>query len=444
MHRDPTLELARPRAGQCDVWVRIVVALAVAATFAILISAPRLVWDRDGSTVGISKYWFDNALALGVAAVLALACLVPGPRFVRLAVTLPIAQVLAMLAALAAWTVLSPRMPSAQEATPLLANLPPRIVLPWLAALIAGGGYLIARPRRREALHAIVMLTLVNLLLLGLWLPFASNVWNGEGWRAWEQIEHALDHPRKMIAFVVIPPFAAALAATATMLRWPAVWRRNTPVVVALVILAVATGTMIRTDVSEIGAFIYLNFVHVLAASGLVAVAAITTLGIATWVGNARARTVLDQPGVLVGTITSRDPVALVEVTSWLRGPRHACDAFVVVTAHGEVPVPAGARVVAPTPLATTLLRRGEVIHTLKPGDRVALAGYVQARSGEPFRATIAPIPGADGITVGRIGDARYGFSHVGLDLWRPSVAYLLILVAATLPAIAALLSKQL
>lgn len=107
------------------------------------------------------------------------------------------------------------------------------------------------------------------------------------------------------------------------------------------------------------------------------------------------------------------------------------------------MPVPAGARVVAPTPLATTLLRTGEIVQTLKPGDRVALAGYGHACSGEPFRATNAPIAGAAGITAGRIHDTRYGFSSVGLDLWRPSVAYLLILVAVLLPGLAALLTKQ-
>jgi hypothetical protein len=440
---DPTLDLARPRAGEVDVWVRLVVVAALLCTLAVLVSAPRVVWQRDADTIGIDQFTFQNALVAFALTMLALASLPPGPRLVRIAVVLPVIQVLAMLGAWIAWTLLKHRMPSATDATPLFEKLPIRVVLPWLALAIGGGGWLVARKRRRETLHAVVMISLVNLLLLGLWLPLASNVWNGHGWRAWEQIEHALDTPNGMIVFVLVPPFIGALAFTATALRWPQVWRRNSAAVVALLLLALIIGIAMRREVTEIGAFIYLNFVHVVAASALVAVTAIATLGIATWVGNARARGLLEQPGVLVGTIVSKHPIAMLELTSWLRGPRQACAAFVVETPYGEVPVPAGARVVAPTPLATTLLRTGEVVQTLKPGDRVALAGYIHARNGEPFRATSAPIAGATGITVGRIADERYGFSHVGLDLWRPSVAYLLILVAALLPGLAALLTKQ-
>jgi hypothetical protein len=442
---DPTLDLARPREGRVDIWVRVVVVAAIASTLVVLLSAPRVVWERDRETIGIDRFTFENALAAGVMTLLALVLLPPGrgSRFVRLAVALPVIQIVVMLAAFVAWTVLAHRMPSAQDATPLLEKLPVRVVLPWLALATGAGGWLAARKRRRERLHAVVMLALVNLLLLGLWLPMASNVWNGHGSRAWEQIAHALDTPNGMIVFVLVPPFVGALAFTATALRWPQVWRRHSAGVIALLLLALFIGVAMRREVSELGAFIYLNFVHVIAASALVAVASITVLGISTWVGNARARALLEQPGVLVGTILSRHPIAILELTSWLRGPRPACTAFVVETPYGEVPVPAGARVVAPTPLATTLLRTGEIVQVLKPGDRVALAGYVHARSGEPFRATSAPIAGATGITVGRLDQERDGFSSVGLDLWRPSVAYLLILVALLLPALAALLSKQ-
>lgn len=444
--RDPTLDLARPREGQVDLWIRLVVVAALLCTLVVLVVAPRVVWERDADTIEIPRFWFVNALAIGTITLLAFACIPAGrgSLFVRLAVVLPVIQVLVMLAAWIAWTLLRHRMPIASDATPLLEKLPVRVVLPWLALAVGAGGWLVARRRRRETLHAIVMLALVSLLLLGLWLPLASNVWNGKGWRAWMEIEHALDRPNGMIVFVLVPPFLAALAFTATALRWPQVWRRLGGIVAALLLVVLVVGIAVRCDVTEIGAFIYLNFVHVVTAAALVAVAAIATLGIATWIGNARARRLLAQPDVLIGTIVSQHPIALLELTSWLRGPHQACDAFVVETSYGAIPVPAGARVVAPTPLATTLLRRGEIIQTLRPGDRIALAGYVHARSGEPFRATSAPIAGATGITVGRLTDERYGLSHVGLDLWRPSVAYLLILVGALLPGVAALLSKQL
>jgi hypothetical protein len=109
------------------------------------------------------------------------------------------------------------------------------------------------------------------------------------------------------------------------------------------------------------------------------------------------------------------------------------------------VPVPPGAHVVSPTPVSTTLLRGGEAVFVLREGDRVKLGGYVPARAttGGPFRESVAPIPGATGITIARIGDENYGVTHVALDLWRPAVAYLLICVVVALPALAALLNKR-
>jgi len=441
---DITMDLARPCAGRVDRWVRCVVVLAVIATLAVFVAGPRAVWDRDAETVGLSRFWFHNTLAIGFIAALVLAC-VPsarGSRYVRVAVLLPVVHVIAMLGTWLAWQLLRVRMPASVDATPLFETLPVRIVLPWLVFAIAVGARLVARRRRREWLHAAVMLSLVNLLLLGLWLPVAANEWNGEGWEAWDTLERAVASPARMIAFVVVPPFAAALVFTATALRWPQIWRRNSLVVFALLLVALVLAIACRRNVTEIGAFVYINFIHVIAAAALVTVASLVALGAAVSIGHVRGRNML-RYGALEGTITSTHTIALLELTSWLRGPRASCNAFAVTTAYGDVPVPAGAHVVAATPLSSTLLRNGEAVPTLRAGDRVALAGYVHATSDGPFRASSAPIPGATGITVGRISDERYGFTHVALDLWRPSIAYLLICVAVALPALAALLTEQ-
>ncbi|MBA3498982.1 MAG: hypothetical protein M4D80_01050 [Myxococcota bacterium] len=441
---DPTMDLARPRAGSVDVWVRTVVVLAIAATLAVIISFPRVVWMRDHSA-NLPQFWFQNTLAIGFVTALVLAWL-PAPRcsrFVRFAVLLPVLQVALMLGTWITWQLLKVRMPMAVDMTPLFEKLPVRVVLPWLAVTMIAGGTLVAR-RRREWLHATVMMSLVNLLLLGLWLPIASSGWSSESWNAWSRIDAVIERPASMVAFVVVPPFVGALVFTATALRWPQLWRRNNMIVVTLLVIGLVLGIACRLDVTEIGAFVYINFVHVLTSAALVAVAALLALGLSTWIGNARATRRLER-GALVGTISSTHPVAALELTSWLRGLRATCDAFTVTTAFGDVPVPAGARVVMPAPLSSTLLRAGESIATLRPGDRVALAGYVHTTSPGPFRATSAPIPGADGITVRRVGsgDDRYGFAHVALDLWRPSVAYLVICVACALPALAGLLSDH-
>lgn len=446
--RDDTpveLDLARPRAGAVEPWVRWAVVLAVAATLAVVVVGPRVIRERDAYSLDVSRFWFENALALGLAAILALACLPGGraSRFVRLAVVLPVAQVAALLATWLAWLVLAGRLPISRETTPLFDLLPVRVVLPWLAFAIGLGGWAVARRRRREALHATLMLALVFLLLLGLWLPIASAHWNEPGWIAWNGIERALRSPADTVAFVVVPPFAAALGFTATALRWPHVWRRFGVLVIALLALGLLIAIECRLDIAEAGAYVYVNFLHVLAAAAVVAVGALVVLGAALWIANARGRRALER-GALVGTIAGRDPVARFELTSWLRGHRATAAAFTVETAYGEVPVPAGARVIAPTPLATTLLHRGEVVTTLRGGDRVALGGFVRAPGDGPFRDTSAPIPGADGVTVRRSGDEPYGFSHVALELWRPALAYLVICVAVALPGLAALLSSQL
>ena len=292
VREDITMDLHRPRAGSVDLWVRAVVVLAIAATLAILIAGPRVLWVRDGAMLGMSRFWFTNTLAIGFVTAIVFACIpgTRGSRFVRLAVLLPFVQVVAMLVAWAAWQLLRKKMWIAADSTPLFDHLPVRIVLPWTAAAIAIGARIVARRRRGEWLHAMVMLALVNLLLLGLWLPIASNEYNGRGWHSWSLIEELFDHPTKVTAFVLVPPFAGALVFTFTALRWPALWRRNTMVIGALLLVAVIFAVACRYDVSEIGAFVYVNFIHVIASAALVTVGAIVALGATTWISNVRAR----------------------------------------------------------------------------------------------------------------------------------------------------------
>jgi len=443
------MDLSRPRVGQVDRWVRFVVVIALCATLAVLFAGPRVMWLRDAHTIHLPRFWFENTLVLGFAFAIGFAALptTRSSRYVRIAVLLPVVQTVLMGAAWIAWQMLKRRMPSASEATPMFQTLKIQFVLPGLAIAIMLAGRLVARWRRREWLHAVLMIALVNVLLLGLWLPVACEAWSGDGWGAWDAVERALGSPLRMTAYIVLPPFAGAVVFTFTALRWPHLWRRNIAVIVLLV-LAVAITVAYRRDTTEISAFIYTNFMHVLACSALVAIGALVTLGASLWIGNVRGRRMLEREGTLTGTIVNTDAcetitVSTLEMASWLRGPKLATGAFCVSTSQGEVPVPAGVRVIATTPITTTLLRSGEAVPTLKCGDRVVLAGYVTATTDGPFRHTTAPIPGARGISVGRVGDERYGFGHVALDLWRPAVAYLLIVAAVSLPALAALFSHR-
>jgi hypothetical protein len=443
MRMDGVGELSRPAAGSVDGWVRAAIVLAMLATFGVLAAGPHTAWTRYDAE-DVPGFWFRNALAIGFVTAMVVVWLPPlrASRFVRFAVALPIVQLVAMIAAWLAWRAVRDDMPNAVESAPLLRALPVHVIVPALVLGVAVAGAIVARPRKREWLHATAMFALVHLLLLGLWLPIAAHRWwNGDGWEQWIRVEASLGTPANMVGLVLVPPFVAALIVTGVVLRRPALLR-NAYVHVALgVALLVAVGH--RMEASEAAALVYINFIHVLAAAAVAAVAALVALGATSWLAAARARRALTA-STLAGTIAARpdDTVAALEI-GWLRGPATHAHAFTVETPHGAVPVPAGADVCAPTPLASTVLRGGEVVAILRGGDRVALAGYERGGDDGPFRASAAPVPGAAGVRVGRIDAERYGLHHVALDLWRPSVAYLVICVAVAAPALAALLSNR-
>jgi hypothetical protein len=132
--------------------------------------------------------------------------------------------------------------------------------------------------------------------------------------------------------------------------------------------------------------------------------------------------------------------VACFEITSWLQPPRPLVRSFSIATSGGEVPIP-GARLVAPLDRSTTALRVGESYEALRAGDRITVSS---TRSGspdsDPFRTAAAPIVGADPV-VAPFGVPQLTFSDLALSLWRPAVAYLVILVAIAIPALAALIA---
>jgi hypothetical protein len=444
MH-DVMMDLKRPRIGEVDRWVRVTVVLALAATAFVVLVGPRVMWTREVHTPALSKWWFSNTLAMAYGAFVAIALVMPArtTRYVRLAIVLPLIQIALLFGAWCAWKLMRAKMPSAVEATPLLERLPISIVVPWLALAIGVAARLVARRRKREWLHAALMIALVNLLLFGLWLPIVSAAYNSHADFAWNAIERTFKAPAQVIAMMIVPPLTGATLFTASALRRPDVWRSNAGVVTTILVMLLVIAVACRQNVDSISAYIYINFVHVLGASALLAVAALVALGTTMWISERRARMALENERTLIGTIRGGDLIGALELTSWLRGPQPSCEAFAVTTAFGEVPVPPNARLVCPTPAASTLLRRGEAIVTLREGDRVVLGGYVTAQRGGPFRETVAPIPGSDGITVGLVDDERYGLAHAALDLWRPAIAYLVICVAVAVPAMAALLSHR-
>ena len=241
------------------------------------------------------------------------------------------------------------------------------------------------------------------------------------------------------VAFVVAPPTLIAIGFTVIALRRPSWLIASTGALGGALGMLMLVAVSARLDASGRVMLLYSNFVPVMLAAAVVAIFALMVLGGVTWWrarSMHRSFTARERRG---GTITpdSDEPVIGLEITSWLRGPRVVQRGFALQTSVGTLPV-RGAHLVAGLPAATTQLRVGERLKVLAPGDEVQIAGHGDA-SGDPFRTSAAPL--ADGMFVAPAALDKPGFPSVALVLWRPCVAYLLIVSAIAVPALAALLA---
>jgi hypothetical protein len=175
----------------------------------------------------------------------------------------------------------------------------------------------------------------------------------------------------------------------------------------------------------------------VLLVATLVAICALVALGVVSWMRSwrmSRSFGALESHGGTV--VDDGEPVAIgLEITSWLRGPRVIQLPFSVRTSVGTLPI-RGAHLVAAIPASTTQLAIGESIAIVRAGDDVQIAGADDA-GGDPFRTSAAPL--ADAMYVAPASLEYGGFASAALVMWRPCVAYLLIVCAIALPALAGL-----
>jgi hypothetical protein len=437
------LAMWRRPAGTLDPWVRAVVGFAGVLTIAIAGIGARSWNAHNSGAAHIRPFWIHNALALALALWIA-ATLIPSwrlSRWVRMAVLLPVAHVIAMVAVWKLWGWLSLRTASSVQM--VIYRVPIAATIAIAGGLLVAGAWLVTRGRRREGVHAAVMLALVQLLALGLWLPIGSRIWcRIAGWQDYSFALNGLEHPLSVAAFLLVPPFVVALGFTAVAMRRPHAIQAASSQLVFLMVGLFVSACVCRMGGPEGPFLVFINFVHVLCAAAVLAVGAMATLGVTTWLRDRHARRALasersPRTGMVIDDPELPGIVASIETTSWLRGPRPVVHAFTVATKTGNLRVPAGACWVAPLPALTTQLRADEAMVALRSGDRVVLAGYVDADPTHPFRDSAAPLPGPGGILVGRPDDQRYGLANIALTLWRPCVAYLLILVAAGAPAIA-------
>jgi hypothetical protein len=291
----------------------------------------------------------------------------------------------------------------------------------------------VRRHRLTSTIDRIVAVALMNLLLLGIWLPIGATLWCRivPGWAAKGEIDvFWTSNITPLTIFLLLPPLVAAVALTQRRIS------RYTVVVIA-VLFAMAIAC--RVSAPSIQLYVYQHFVPSLVGAAIAAAFGVASLAIATYQIRERLarRTSTEREGIIVDD--GEPTVASIEVTSWIRGPQIRTSRFGVRTRHGTLAMPPGAEIVHAIPRLTRLSHRGDDIAILQPGDRVFVDGFIDSHGGHPFRGTIAPQPGPRVVVRPADPACRPQIDDMLLTAWRPSLAYLVIVALAAVPALAAL-----
>ena len=429
MKLDPTMML-RAGPGTLPAWSRWTIGIASMVTVVAIalggaLVADELAWAQRAS------FWLSHGVAI-VAAVVIAACFAPPAklsRFLRLAVTLPVIHGALVVFAWRVWSTSANQLSLRSDGRAFASWFPF-----WTTALLSGVGLVaiaMVVARRREWLHALTTLALSTLLLVGLWMPIVAGVTGNDGW--WVGSETILPHPLHAAMTVAIPPLLAATVFTFVSLRRP-MWFAK---VIVGVLFAVSM--LCRMGASAAAMVVYANFVPILLVAVLLAAGSLMLFAIVAVARSISARRRFASRERMVGVVDRADAGAVIalEIASWLRAPRVVQRSFSIATSAGVIPV-SGAELVAPLPAATTLLARGETLGIIHGGDPVVVAGHARD-AGDPFRTSAAPLSGELWIAPADV--ERAGLTSMTLAMWRPAVAYLLIVTAVALPGLAALLS---
>jgi hypothetical protein len=429
MKLDPVMML-RAGPGTLPAWSRWTIGIAsIVTVIAIALGgwlvSGELAWEQHAS------FWLSDGIAI-VAGLVIAACFLPPAklsRFVRLAVMLPVIHAGIVAFAWCVWADAADHLGRHSDGRAFAAWFPF-----WPTTVIAGVAMFAASilvARRREWLHALTTLALSTLLLVGLWMPIVAALTGNQGW--WTGRVTLLPHPVRAGMFVALPPFMTAIAFTYVSLRRELFAAK--PILAVLVVVALC----VRTAASAAAMVVYANFVPILLVAMLLAAGSLVATALVTVVRGIRARRLFVARERMVGVVDCADagPVIALEIASWFRAPRVIQRSFSIATSAGTIPV-SGAELVAPLPAATTLLSVGETLGIIHGGDPVVVAGHARD-AGDPFRASAAPLSGELWIAPADV--ERAGITSMTLAMWRPCVAYLLIVTAVAIPGLAALLS---
>jgi hypothetical protein len=431
------MSLMRQPAGMLAPWVVLVITVACAVTFVGVTLGAALLWDQLPSWADLGA--FRHGLTFFISFWL-LATFLPQwqlARSLRVAVLLPVAHAFVIACAWPVWQMVSPLALDPDATTRFAATFPLALVAVGGAVALGATAWLLSRRRSGEWVHGFAMLALAELLLLGLWIPIACTSWPGGSAEMWSAYEPLLADLGPRLAFTLIPPTLLAISFTALALRRPAALKASRGGLDVALVMLFIVAVFVRATASGRVLLLYSNFLPVLLAAALVAMVSLVALGGVTWWRTAATHRAFASRARRGGTVVDDggEPVIGLEITSWLRGPRVVQRPFAVKTSAGTLPV-RGAHLVAAIPAATTQLRTGESIVVLGPGEDVQIAGHGDA-GGDPFRTSAVPV--ADAMYVAPASFASDGFASAALVMWRPCVAYLLIVSAIAVPALAAL-----
>jgi hypothetical protein len=425
------------RTGVLPVWVRCAVACAAVLTMIVAVAGPQALLDAANLESEYDVGWFRSGIAVVLGLWIAM-CLFGYGRlsgWLRLAVLLPVAHLVALAIAWADWAAYSDRLPPELQENPMMAALPMSWAVLGLAATCALGGRAIAWRRGRDWVQVATMIALLQLVLLGLWLPIITNIWV-DGQRTWYGVQQVL-HSRPLLAVVLVPPAALALAIAAVAQRDRSFLVRRGGALAIAAGMLIAIAIALRARSTYCASRLYAELAYVPLAAALTALGALGALaGALAWrarrARRALARDARRQSGELRSEHTAG--VGYVAITSWLRGPDLGVAPCSVATPAGELLVPGGAELVAHLPLESTLLRTGEHVSVLRAGERVIAGGYAPAPDGHPFRDASGLVPAR--VRVAPERDDGNTATDLALALWRPCVAYLLIVATIALPAV--------
>lgn len=302
------------------------------------------------------------------------------------------------------------------------------------------------RQRDTEIIRRLYIAVLGFILVLGLWAPICVNAFDVfENYFRWESIM-VLSFREGVMYTILLPPLLVAfLLCISPVQQFIFSKNRGYDAYVAIGMLltfgVIHASYELAVDSLEKDFIAYLNCLPILLGAGAVCLLLIAFMGASHWRA-LRGRANWQDEAAIEGTVVALaddEPAGHVVYEGWLAGLRMQTGAFVLRGAHGDLPIPAGTRLVASLPAWTVGARVGESTPVLAAGDHVTVHGFTKNHADGPFRASHLPQPGKRGIVAVKTEPSVQFWREFSLLVWRPTIAYLAIGTIVAIPGLVGL-----